>query len=74
MNSKKQEADRVRMERKLIAAGMDVKRELDNTMRATTYDERARAWFRLSQLAHAAHIALTGYMKEYGLDGEGVEE
>ena len=70
MNSKQQEADRVRMERALVSAGMDAKRALENTMRVTTYDERARAWGRLVKVANAAHQTLTGYMKDYGLVGE----
>lgn len=67
MNSKQQEADRVRMERALVSASMDVKQELELTMRVTTYDERARAWERLAKVANAAHQTLTGYMEDYGL-------
>ena len=73
MNSKKQEADRVRMERALIGASMDAKRALEATMRVTTYDERARAWERLAKVANAAHQTLTGYMEDYGLAGEVTE-
>lgn len=73
MNSKKQEADRVRMERALIGASMDAKRALEATMRVTTYDERARAWERLAKVATSAHGKLTWYMEHYGLVGE-VEE
>lgn len=70
MNSKRQEADRVRMERALVSAGMDAKQELELTMRVTTYDERARAWERLAKVANAAHQTLTGYMEDYGLAKE----
>lgn len=70
MNSKKQEADRVRMERALIGSSMDAKRALEATMHVTTYDERARAWERLAKVANAAHQTLTGYMEDYGLVGE----
>lgn len=73
MNSKKQEADRVRMERALIGSSIDAKRALEATMHVTTYDERARAWERLAKVANAAHGKLTWYMEHYGLVGE-VEE
>lgn len=70
MNSKAQEADRVRMERALLGAGMDAKRALESTARVAPYDERLRAWEALADTASRARQALAWYMTEYGLMGE----
>lgn len=70
MNSKEQEANRVRMERALIGASMDAKRALERAARVAPYDERLRAWEELADTASRARRALTGYMTEYGLMGE----
>lgn len=74
MNSKQQEADRVRMERALLRAGMDAKRALDEAFRATKYDERLRAWEALSGATCRARDMLWWYMSDYGLFSEGVDE
>lgn len=70
MNSKAQEADRVRMERALLGAGMDAKRALERAARVAPYDERLRAWEALADAASRANRALAWYMTEYGLLGE----
>lgn len=70
MGGKAQEADRVRMERALLGAGMDAKRALERAARVAPYDERLRAWEALATAASRAHQALAWYMTEYGLMGK----
>lgn len=70
MNSKQQEADRVRMERAVCEAAADLRQATESAGRIAMYDERLAAWESACAAAKRAHDAMRGYMKEYGLAGE----
>lgn len=73
MNARQQEADRLRMERALMAAEHDIDHAWPEAGVVTPLGERAAAWQWIADTAGDAHRAITDYMSAYGLLPEGVE-
>lgn len=70
MDSKTQEADRVRMEQAVAGHAQDARHAIEAAQGIAMYDERLWAWNRAMAAVQLARQEMVGYMEKYGLVGE----